>query len=181
MPFTVNVLSLFQKRVQVSVLLSTGHRHGRHDAGLLALGQRARHGAAPGPPAAQPEQPLLRPAQVRLGLPHLWAGSRPLSSLFLPTSTPLHAGHSSSRAGLAPRPSASLSGSLDHGLSTTCLVLLSRLILSGSWMQSPLSREVVSAWSLGSCCPPLWGAALSPNLVLLACVLAALRIHVLPV
>ena len=69
MPFTVNVLSLFQKRVQVSVLLGTGHRHGGHDAGLLALGQRARHGAAPGPAAAQPEQPLLRPAQVRLGLP----------------------------------------------------------------------------------------------------------------
>lgn len=69
MPFTANVLSLFQKRVQVSVLLGAGHRHGGHDAGLPALGQRARHSAAPGPAAAQPEQPLLRPAQVRLGLP----------------------------------------------------------------------------------------------------------------
>lgn len=98
MPFTANVLSLFQKWVQVSILLGAGHRHGRHDAGLPALGQRARHGAAPGPAAAQPEQPLLRPAQVRLGLPtprpapvgQLWTCPAHSSS---PPIPPLHAGH----------------------------------------------------------------------------------------
>lgn len=66
---------LFQERVQVPLLLCAGHRHGGHDEGLPALGQREGHGAAPGAPAAEPQQPLLRAAQVG---PLPAAGPRPL-------------------------------------------------------------------------------------------------------
>lgn len=168
MPFTANVSSLFQKRIQVSVLLGAGHWHGGHDAGLPALGQRARHGTAPGPAAAQPEQPLLRPAQVRFGLPSP-PTPRPAPvglscSLILPTNTsaPCWALEgSSSRADLTPRPSASSVGpswpsgekpqrlrARRHGLSAACLVFLPPHSL---WLP-----DVVSIVQRGGLCLEPW-------------------------
>lgn len=55
---------VFQEWLQVSLLFSSCHRDGRHDEGLLALGQREGHGAAAGAASAQPKQPFLCLAQV---------------------------------------------------------------------------------------------------------------------
>jgi hypothetical protein len=55
---------IFQEWLQVSLLFGTCHWDGGHDEGLPALGQREGHGASTGPASAQPEQPLLRLAQV---------------------------------------------------------------------------------------------------------------------
>lgn len=53
-----------QERIQVPVLFGKSHRHGRHDEGLPALGQRAGNHAPHGPGAAQSQQPFLGLSQV---------------------------------------------------------------------------------------------------------------------
>lgn len=63
------VPSVSQKWIQVPLLLCARHRDGGHDEGLLALGQREGHSAAPGAPTAEPQQPLLCLAQVGPHLP----------------------------------------------------------------------------------------------------------------
>lgn len=85
---------LFQKRVQVSLLLCARHRDGGHDKGLFALGQREGHRAAAGAPAAEPQQPLLRLAQVGPWPVHTARSARQARSLpggcvrIAPTASP---------------------------------------------------------------------------------------------
>ena len=175
MLLSVNVSSLFQKRVQVPLLLRTGHRDGGHDAGLPALGQRAGHGAAPGAAASQPQQPLLRLAQVRARparppprlrtpLPLTGGFARIAALLVLPADTPApcRAPEIQPQGRVWPRhPSASFAGSSrpsgesprpraqHHGLLTARLVLLSRLIPSGFWDAAVLNcLRCPERWSL---------------------------------
>lgn len=57
----------FQKRLQVPVLFSPGHRDGGHDQRVPALGERQGHHPPQGPTHAVPQQLVLCLTQVSTG------------------------------------------------------------------------------------------------------------------